>query len=175
MRPFVVIAGLFALVLVGGAAIAFLGYRQSFPKASSEVVDFTPERRAAIARLRAEQKFRPHDFPPLGYTGSATPRDSDVATAAVDEMLDAVLRQPDGPLQAKTVSRLIARAMDHVNLLETEDRDRAGDYMLEAWYLLGFKGATGRFAYGPAFPRPPGYEEPLPPGWKSPTEPRPIP
>ncbi len=64
--------------------------------------------------------------------------------------------------------------MKRVNLLETEDRDRTGDYMIEIWYLLGFKGATGRFAYGASFKRPAGYGEPLPPGWKSPTEPRPI-
>jgi len=64
--------------------------------------------------------------------------------------------------------------MKPIKLLATEDRERAMGYMLEIWYLLGFKGATGRFAYGSAFQNPPGYGEPLPPGWRSPTEPRPI-
>ena len=60
--------------------------------------------------------------------------------------------------------------MKRVNLLETEDRDRTAGYMIEIWYILGFKGATGQFAYGSAFPVPHGYAESLPPGWKSPTE-----
>jgi len=64
--------------------------------------------------------------------------------------------------------------MKAVDLLETEDRDRTQDYLLEIWYILGFKGATGRFAYGSAFVPPKGYGEPLPPGWTSPDHPRPI-
>jgi hypothetical protein len=124
--------------------------------------------------LRAEAKFGPHAFPPLGYTGAATPRDKDVATRAVNDMISGVLAHPDGAITAKEVSRLIAKVMRQVDLLDTEDRDRAGDYMIEVWYILGFRGATGHFAYGSAFPRWPGFEEPLPPGWKSPSEPRHI-
>ena len=59
-------------------------------------------------------------------------------------------------------------------MLETEDRDRAQGYMLEIWYILGFKGATGLFAYGAAYSKPVGYGEPLPPGWTGPDKPRPI-
>lgn len=174
MRVFFIIAGLLALVLVVAAAFALVRYRQAFPGSSSEIVQLTPEKRAAIGRLRAEVKFRPHDFPPLGYTGVATPEDGAIATAAVDEMLDGVLAKPDGPLEAKAVIPLVGTAVRKVAWLETEDRDRTADYVIEVWYLLGFKGATGRFSHGAAFPRPQGYVEPLPPGWKSPTEPRPI-
>jgi hypothetical protein len=46
--------------------------------------------------------------------------------------------------------------------------------MLEIWYILGFKGATGRFAYGSAYRNPDGYGEPLPPGWLTPDKPRRI-
>lgn len=88
-------------------------------------------------------------------------------------MLDGVLANPNGPLEASAVAPLVSIAMRRVGRLETEDRDRTADYVIEVWYLLGFKGATGRFAHGAAYPRPPGYLEPLPPGWKSPTEPRP--
>jgi hypothetical protein len=56
----------------------------------------------------------------------------------------------------------------------TEDRDRTQGYMLEIWYILGFKGATGRFAYGGAVQKPSGLGEPLPPGWTAPDRPRPI-
>jgi hypothetical protein len=59
-------------------------------------------------------------------------------------------------------------------MLETEDRDRAQGYLLEIWYIVGFKGATGRFAYGSAYQKPEGYGEPLPPGWTAPDHPRPI-
>jgi hypothetical protein len=38
--------------------------------------------------------------------------------------------------------------MRDVETLATEDRDRTQGYMLEVWYILGFKGPTGRFAYG---------------------------
>ena len=122
----------------------------------------------------AETKFEAHDYPPLGYTGIATPEDGIVARSAVNEAIDSILLRADGPITAATVSALIGKEMRHVNRLDTEDRERTAGYMIEIWYLLGFKGATGRFAYGSAFQKPEGYDEPLPPGWKSPTEPRPI-
>jgi hypothetical protein len=169
-----IVAGILAVALAATGAVAVVHYRHAFPPPSSEVVQLAAEKRAALNRLRAESKFGPHDFPPLGYTGAATPRDKDVATAAVDDMIGQVLAHQNGAVAAKDVSRLIAKAMRRVDLLDTEDRDRAGDYMLEVWYILGFKGATGQFAYGSAFARWPGYAEPLPLGWKSPTEPRRI-
>ena len=125
-----------------------------------------------MQRLRAEHKFQPHRFPPLGYTGAETVEDEAKATGAVDSVIDAILVRSDGPLPAKSVSDLIGKAMREVEFLATEDRDRTQGYMIEIWYLLGFKGATGRFAYGSAFRVPGGYGEPLPPGWTSPTEPR---
>jgi hypothetical protein len=72
------------------------------------------------------------------------------------------------------MSDQIGEATKKVDYLETEDRERTAGYLIEIWYILGFKGSTGRFAYGAGFPLPPGYGEPLPPGWKSPTEPRVI-
>lgn len=88
--------------------------------------------------------------------------------------IDAVLAQPDGPLSAKIVSSQIGKGMREVNTLATEDRERTQKYMVEVWHLLGFKGVTGRFAYGSAYPLPKGYGEPLPPGWAAPDRPRPI-
>ena len=166
-----------AACLLGLAALAFLGVRlwqlsRLFPQTTAEVVEFTPEKRAHLQRLRAEDKFQPHQYPPLGYTGAETPQDRQKATAAVNTVIDAVLAQSDGPIAGSTVSALIGKAMRDVNMLATEDRDRTGDYMLEIWYFLGFKGPTGRFAYGPAFPKPDGYGEPLPPGWSAPDKPR---
>ena len=132
------------------------------------------DKRHALIRLRDEKKFEPLEYPPLGYTGIASPEEGVIARAAVNDVIGSILSRADGPIDAETVSEFIGRGMKRVGQLETEDRDRTADYMIEIWYLLGFRSATGRFAYGAAFPRPDGYGEPLPPGWKSPTEPRPI-
>jgi hypothetical protein len=170
---------LIAASVLAAVVIAFLGLRlwqfsRLWPRVSTEVVQLTPEKRAMLQRLRAEIKFLPNDYPPLGYTGAATPEDQARATAAVNGVIDAVLAQSDGLIHAKAVSDLIGSGMKAVNTLETEDRDRTGGYMVEVWYLVGFKGATGRFAYGSAYPKPQGYGEPLPPGWAAPDKPRPI-
>jgi hypothetical protein len=168
---------LFIALAVGLLAIAAFGwwrYSSLFPKVSQESVLLTPEKRSALERLRQEDKFEPHELPPAGYTGIASPEDGVLASSAVNNVIDSVLSEPAGPISSITVSDLIGREMKRVNLLDTEDRDRTGDYMIEIWYLLGFRGATGRFASGAAFQPPEGYGEPLPPGWKSPTEPRPM-
>jgi hypothetical protein len=65
-------------------------------------------------------------------------------------------------------------AMQDIGDLETEDRERAQGYMLEIWYIIGFKRPTGLFTYGSGIRIPPGYAEPLPPGWVSPDKPRTI-
>lgn len=170
---------LLATSILAIAFIAFLGFRlwqysSRQPPVSAEIVQLTPEKRLLLRRLRAENKFQPNNYPPLGYTGAATPEDQVRASGAVNGVIDGVLAHPDGPVQAKAVSRLIKSGMKAVRLLETEDRDRTAGYMVEIWYLLGFRGATGRFWYGAAFPVPHGYGEPLPPGWTAPDKPRPI-
>lgn len=161
---------LFALGAAGAAA--WWKYSRLFDKPPKEVVQLDDQKRAMLTSLRHEEKFEPNEYPPLGYTGVATPEEGIVARAAVNDVLDAILSRKNGPVPATTVSDLIGRGMKRVNLLETEDRDRTAGYMIEIWYILGFKGPTGRFAYGAAFPKPHGYGEPLPPGWKSPTQPR---
>lgn len=170
MRTFLVVLVIAILAL----AVGWWKYSNLFPTPSQEIVQLGAENRHALIRLRDEKKFEPHGFPPLGYTGIAKPEDGDIARAAVNDVIGSILIHEDGPLPARTVSDLIGRGMKRVDQLETEDRDRTADYMIEIWYLLGFKGATGQFAYGSSFRSPEGYPEPLPPGWKSPTEPRPI-
>src|SRR6185503_13950496 len=77
--------------------------------------------------------------------------------------LDAMLARSDRPVSGREVSALIGKAVQDVDLLETEDRDRAYGYTLEVWYILGFKGPTGQFSAGSAYPKPDGYSQPLPP------------
>lgn len=174
MRPTFIILSILLFAVIAGGATAWSNYSRLFPKPSSETVHLDAQRRKALIQLRNEEKFEPDDYPPLGYTGVATPEEGVVARSVVNDVLDAILSRQDGPIEAKSVSGLIGRGMKRVNLLETEDRDRTSDYMIEIWYILGFKGSTGQFAYGSAFLKPPGYGEPLPRGWKSPSEPRPI-
>jgi len=162
------------LALVATSATVWWKYSHLFPKPSNETVQLDAHKRDVLSSLRKEEKFEPNEYPPLGYTDVATPEEGVVARAAVNDVLDSILSREDGPISASFVSDLIGRGMKRVSQLETEDRDRTSGYMVEIWYILGFKGATGRFAYGAAFPNPPGYGEPLPPGWKSPTEPRPM-
>lgn len=165
---------LLVIALLVGFGTLWWSDANSFPDPSRETVRLDPEKRRALALLRNEKKFEPHRYPPLGYTGIATPEDRAIAEAAVNDVIGAILLRADGPLSAATVSDLLGKGMRRVRTLETEDRERTAGYMVEIWYLLGFKGATGRFAYGSAYRSPDGYGEPLPPGWKSPTQPRPI-
>jgi hypothetical protein len=161
------------IAVIGFGAVRWW-WNSQFPATSSEVVQLTPEKRHLLEALRTEHKFQPNDYPPLGYTGMATPEDEHTATEAVNDVIDNILAAPDGPRSASEVSDQLGKAMKKVDYLETEDRDRTSGYLIEIWYILGFKGSTGRFAYGAAFPMPPGYGEPLPPGWKSPMQPRVI-
>jgi hypothetical protein len=165
-----------ALVLV---ALAFLELRmmhkfEPFSPPSAEIVQLTAENRAHLQRLRAEVKFQANDYPPLGYTGAPNPEDHAQATAAVNTLIDGILARFDGPVSGREVSALIGKAIEDVDLLETEDRERAYGYTLEVWYILGFKGPTGHFGVGSAYPRPEGYSEALPPGWLAPDQPRRI-
>ena len=174
MRLLVIVLLAVAVLITGFVGFVAWRWSQQWPKASTEIVQLTPDKRHALLGLRAEHKFQPNNFPPLGYTGMESPEDEATATQAVNNVIAAVLAEPDGPLTAKTVSDRIGKEMRPIKLLATEDRERTLGYMVEIWYLLGFKGATGRFAHGSAFPVPSGYGEPLPPGWRSPTEPRPM-
>lgn len=174
MRPTLIVALGILFALTAAGASACWTYSRAPTVASTEVVQFDSEKRDRLIQLRSEQKYEPHVYPPLGYTGIATPEEGIVARAAVNDVLDAVLSRTAGPISATEVTALIRRAMKRVDTLETEDRERTAEYMIEVWYLLGFRGATGQFAYGSAFQPPTGYGEPLPPGWKSPSEPRPL-
>ena len=171
MRTFLALT-LAALVFLVGAG--WWKYSSLFPRPSREVVQLTAEKRNALIRLRDERKFEPHDHPPLGYTGIATPEDGVLARAAVNDVIGSILAQEDGAVSSKMVLGFIRRGLKRVEKLETEDRDRAAEYLIEIWYLLGFRGPTGRFMNGADFEQTHGYGEPLPPGWKSPSEPRPI-
>jgi hypothetical protein len=174
MRLLVITACIVGVVVLAFFGLRVVQYFRLFPPSSTEIVRLTPEKRAHLQRLRAETKFQPNDYPPLGYTGAETPQDRARATAVVNAVIDRALAQSDGSVRAGAISSLIGKAMRDVDMLATEDRDRTQGYLLEIWYILGFKGSTGRFAYGSAYSNPDGYGEPLPPGWSAPDKPRRI-
>lgn len=133
-----------AISVLGLAAFIFLGvrfwqYSRLWPRPSAEVIQLTPDKRLLLQRLRAEAKFQPNDYPPLGYTGAETRGDEARATAAVNQVIDAVLTKFDGPLHAEVLIALIGKGMREVDTLATEDRDRTQGYLLEIWYILGFR------------------------------------
>lgn len=171
-RTLLALAALLIVCVIGVGGFAYWKYLQMFPETSHEVVMLDAAKRDALIRLRDENKFGPHDYPPLGYTGAATIKDKATASLAINHVIDAILQSSDREIRSEVVSGLFSGVAEKTFLLETEDRDRAGGYLLEIWYVLGFKGASGNFVYGSYFKLPPGYGEPLPPGWKSPTEPR---
>src|SRR5882757_1814145 len=122
MRLILIAASILAMVAVSFGSFRAWQYSELWPEPSSEVVQLTQEKRVILGRLRAEAKFGPNDYPPLGYTGAATPADQALGTTAVNGVIDAVLAEANGTVQAKTVSDLIGKAMRKVELLETEDR-----------------------------------------------------
>ena len=113
---------LIATSVLGLAAFVFLGvrfwqYSRLWPKPSTELVQLTPEKRVLLQRLRAEAKFQPHNYPPLGYTGAETREDEARATAAVNQVIDAVLSNSDGPLSAEVLIALVGKRMREVATL----------------------------------------------------------
>lgn len=167
---------LMAVVTLASGTYGCVRWRSArmFPPVSNERVTLSSDMRTQLLELRRERKFQPNDYPPLGYTGTESPDEEAEAVSAVDRVIDGVLSSPEGLVTARRASDLIGRSMRAVDALPTEDRDRTAGYMLEVWYILGFRGATGQFAYGEGYSRPAGYAEPLPSGWTSPTQPRPI-
>lgn len=162
------------LILGTCTSFGFWWHSRQFPQASIEVTELTPNKRVELERLREEHKFQPEDFPPFFYTGAETPEDEAIAVSAVNGVIDEIVSRPDGPLPARIVIEKMKVRTAKTRHLATEDRDRTQQYMVEIWYLLGFRGSTGMFAYGSSLRPPPGYGEPLPPGWASPTQRREI-
>ena len=127
-----------------------------------------------LADLRREQKFVPHDYPPLGYTGPDTPEDLAPLTEIVNVAIDGVLALKAETLSASAVRFILSRADEQVRMFATEDRDRVWGYLVEVWYIMGFHVPLFGGTYGEHFQIPDGYSDPLPPGWMTPDRPRPL-
>jgi len=98
----------------------------------------THDNRAELVELRAQNKFQPDLL--SGYTGADLPEDVAPLNAAVNNLIDALLAQPDGPVSDGEVRGLVAKAINEVDLFATEDRERAYRYIRQVWNTLGFEG-----------------------------------
>ena len=105
---------------------------------ADEPHSLTHDNRAELVELRAQNKFQPDLL--SGYTGADLPEDVAPLNAAVNNLIDALLAQPDGPVSDGEVRGLVAKAINEVDLFATEDRERAYRYIRQVWNTLGFEG-----------------------------------
>jgi hypothetical protein len=88
----------------------------------------------------------------------------------VDGVLDDILSRADGPLEASEVAGRLGIAIGAASKRPAADAARLHGYLIEIWYILGYRSATGYFPVPEDAPE--GWAEPLPPGWASPEQPR---
>lgn len=98
---------------------------------------------------------------PSAIPARKLPRIACEGTAVVNEVIDAVLARPDGPIPAGFIIDLIGEGIGGADGRATEDRARTHGYLLEMCYILGFKGAPGHFALDGSFRKPDRYGEPF--------------
>ena len=121
--------------------------------------------RARLQALRDEDKFWADDT----YAGPKGPKNRATLSGWVNGVLDDILNEPDGPLEASDVAGRVGLAIGAASKRPAADQTRLHGYLIEIWYILGYRSATGYF---PARGAPEGWSEPLPPGWASPERPR---
>jgi len=163
-----------ALLLLGlaGGAVA-LRLVRSKPIADTtddEVIQLTPAIRSHLQALRTET--RDWDMgPDVEPVPARTLRRLD---GAINDLIDDILAHTDSPLQAADVAGRLGVGLAALRKAPLAASDRAWGYMVEVWYVLGQRSATGYFTHE-AEALPVGWGEPLPPGWTAPDQPRPVP
>ena len=128
------------------------------------------EIRARLQALRDEAKFGADDSLDPPYPGPKGPRNRVALSAMVDGVLDDLLAEADGWLEASDVAGRLGLAIGAASRRPAADAARLHGYLIEIWYILGYRSATGYFP--PSADAPEGRAEPLPPGWAAPERPR---
>jgi len=126
--------------------------------------------RARLRALRDEDKFQPDDTLSPPYPGPRGPNNRAALSGFVDTLIDDILAEADGPLEASDVAGRLGIAIGAASRRPAADVARLHGYLIEVWYILGYRSATGYFPASDDAP--PGWGEPLPPGWASPDRPR---
>ncbi|MFC5344140.1 hypothetical protein ACETK8_18635 [Brevundimonas staleyi] len=121
--------------------------------------------RARLQALRDEDKFHAGE----GYAGPKGPKNRATLSGWVNGVIDDILAEDDGPLEASDVAGRIGLAIGAASKRPHADQERLHGYLIEIWWILGYRSATGYF---PTDDAPEGWGERLPPGWASPERPR---
>jgi len=161
-----------AVVLVGfaaGGALWRLWRPRPVPLYEEQAV-LGGEVRARLQALRDEAKFHPDATLDPPYAGPRGPRNRASLSAFVDGVLDDLLAEPDGPREASDVAGRLGLAIAAAARRPAADAARLHGYLIEIWYILGYRSATGYFPAPDDAPE--GWAEPLPPGWAAPDRPR---
>ena len=128
------------------------------------------EVRERLQALRDEDKFWADDAISPPYPGPKGPNNRATLSGWVNGVLNDILAEPDGPLEASDVAGRLGIAIGAASKRPAADQTRLHGYLIEIWYILGYRSATGYFP--PAEDAPEGWSEPLPPGWAAPDRPR---
>lgn len=126
--------------------------------------------RARLRALRDEDKFHADAAITPPYAGPKGPKNRATLSGWVNGVIDDILAEDDGLLEASDVAGRIGLAIGAASKRPHADQTRLHGYLIEIWYILGYRSATGYFPE--AVDAPEGWAEALPPGWASPEQPR---
>ena len=160
------------LVLLGFAAggVAWRFWRPKAAPLYEERALLEAGIRARLQALRDEDKFHADETISPPYPGPKGPRNRATLSGWVDGVIDDILAEPDGPLEASDVAGRLGLAIAAAAKRPAADQTRLHGYLIEIWYILGYRSATGYFPAAEDAPE--GWSEPLPPGWTAPDRPR---
>ena len=150
------------LVAIGGAAWRLV--KRGPEPLYEESALLSPEIRARLRALREEAKFAAED----DYPGPGGPKTRAKLSAVIDDLLDDILAEPDGPVEASDLAGRLGLAVAAVSTRTEADARRAHGYMLEIWWIFGFRSAAGYFTPEDGAGVVDGWAEPMPPGWTGP-------
>ena len=160
-----------AMIVLGLVAIGGAAWRLIKPKHAplyEETAMLSPETRARLTALRVEAKFAPEG----DYPGPKGPKTRARLSTVIDGLLDDILVEPDGPIEASELAGRLGLAVAEVARANAADARRAHGYMLEIWWMFGFRSASGYFTAEDGAGAVEGWADPLPPGWTGPDHPR---
>lgn len=103
-----------------------------------DYVNFTHDKRVRLLSMRNAEKFKPEN--------SELPDDSDdkvELNQIINACLDAILIQPNGRLDGEVVREQFMGAVKKLDHFAPEESERAIEYMVEIWRILGFRTRTG--------------------------------
>lgn len=108
-----------------------------------DYVEFTPEKRKRLVALRKADKFLPEESEVRSYSGPADDQAKSDLNKIMNDMVDAILVQPNGRLDGSIIRELFLDAIKKLDKYSPDDGHRGIDYMVDIWRILGFKTKSG--------------------------------